>query len=142
MSFPPPMHEVKSESEVAQLCPTLSDPMDFSLPGSSVHGFSRQEYWSGVPLPSPIRYLHSCNKDLIKRPNLLPTERERARFPGQTTHFPTRSHLNCRNHKLGEWPDLPLKGQSKVTDHTGLLVLGPECKTRNYKTYTPVCVSY
>ena len=34
-------------------CPTLSDPMDCSLLGSSVHGFSRQEYWSGVPLPSP-----------------------------------------------------------------------------------------
>ena len=28
----------KSESEVAQLCPTLSDPLDCSLPGSSVHG--------------------------------------------------------------------------------------------------------
>ena len=26
------------ESEVAQLCPTLSDPMDCSLPGSSAHG--------------------------------------------------------------------------------------------------------
>ena len=30
--------KVKSESEVAQLCPTLSDPMDHSLTGSSVHG--------------------------------------------------------------------------------------------------------
>ena len=30
--------KVKSESEVAQSCPTLSDPMDCSLPGSSVHG--------------------------------------------------------------------------------------------------------
>jgi len=29
---------VKSKSEVAQLCPTLSDPMDCSLPGSSIHG--------------------------------------------------------------------------------------------------------
>jgi len=29
---------VKSESEVAQSCPTLSDPMDCSLPGSSIHG--------------------------------------------------------------------------------------------------------
>ena len=28
----------ESESEVAQLCPTLCDPMDCSLPGSSVHG--------------------------------------------------------------------------------------------------------
>ena len=30
--------KVKSESEVALLCLTLRDPMDFSLPGSSVHG--------------------------------------------------------------------------------------------------------
>ena len=30
--------KVKSESEVAQSCPTLSDPVDCSLPGSSVHG--------------------------------------------------------------------------------------------------------
>ena len=30
--------KVKSESEVAQLCLTLRDPMDCSLPGSSVHG--------------------------------------------------------------------------------------------------------
>ena len=30
--------KVKSESEVAQPCPTLSDPMDRSLPGSAVHG--------------------------------------------------------------------------------------------------------
>ena len=29
--------KVKSESEVAQSCPTFSDPMDCSLPGSSVH---------------------------------------------------------------------------------------------------------
>ena len=30
--------KVKNESEVAQSCPSLSDPMDCSLPGSSVHG--------------------------------------------------------------------------------------------------------
>ena len=33
--FPSPMHE--SESEVAQSCPTLSDPMDCSLSGSSIY---------------------------------------------------------------------------------------------------------
>jgi len=32
--------EVKSESEVAQSCPTLRDPKDYSLPGSSVHGLT------------------------------------------------------------------------------------------------------
>ena len=90
--------KVKSEREVAQSCPTISDPMDCSPPGSSVHGifqarvlewgviafsqehwsvyiffvvsvaqacptlhdphglsmkFSRQEYWRGLPFPSP-----------------------------------------------------------------------------------------
>ena len=30
--------KVKSESEVAQSCPTLGDPMDYSLPGPSIHG--------------------------------------------------------------------------------------------------------
>ena len=44
--------KVKSESEVTQLCLTLRDPMDCSLPGSSM-GFSRQKYWNRLPFPSP-----------------------------------------------------------------------------------------
>ena len=44
--------KVKSESEVAQSCPTSSDPMGCSPPGPSVHGIFRQKYWSGLPLPS------------------------------------------------------------------------------------------
>ena len=46
--------ERKKESEVTQLCLTLSDPMDCSQPGSSVHGFSRQEHWSRLPFSSPM----------------------------------------------------------------------------------------
>ena len=38
---------------VAQSWLALCNPMDFSLPGSSVHKFSRQEYWSGLLFPSP-----------------------------------------------------------------------------------------
>ena len=45
--------KVKSESEVAQSCPTLSDPMECTYQPPLSMGFSRQEYWSGVPLPSP-----------------------------------------------------------------------------------------
>ena len=45
--------KVKSESEVAQLCPTLRNPMDCGPPGSSSMGFSRQEHWGGAPSPSP-----------------------------------------------------------------------------------------
>ena len=35
--------KVKSESEVSQSCPTLSDPVECSLPGSSVHGVFQAE---------------------------------------------------------------------------------------------------
>ena len=35
--------------------PTLCDPMDCSPPGSRSLGFSRQEHWSGLPFPSPMR---------------------------------------------------------------------------------------
>ena len=42
--------KVKSESEVAQSCPTLSDPIDCSLPGSSVHGIfqARVLEWGAI----------------------------------------------------------------------------------------------
>ena len=45
--------EKESESEVTPLCLTLCVPMDHSLPGSLSMGFSRQEFWSGLPFPSP-----------------------------------------------------------------------------------------
>ena len=46
--------KVKSESEVAQLCLTLSDPMDCSLPGSSVHGIfqARVLEWGAIAFSS------------------------------------------------------------------------------------------
>ena len=48
LPFPSPIHE--SESEVAQSCLTLSDPMDCSLPGSSVHGIfqARVLEWGAI----------------------------------------------------------------------------------------------
>ena len=38
-----------------QSCPTLCDPIDGSSPGSLSLGFSRQEHWSGLSFPSPMR---------------------------------------------------------------------------------------
>ena len=37
----------------AQLCLILSDPMDYSCQSLLSMGFSRKEYWSGLPFPSP-----------------------------------------------------------------------------------------
>ena len=38
-----------------QSCPTLCSPIDSSPPDSPVPAFSRQEHWSGLPFPSPMR---------------------------------------------------------------------------------------
>ena len=54
--------KVKSESEVAQSCPTPSNPMDCSPPGSSVHGIfqARVLAWGAIAfsdvLPSAAKY--------------------------------------------------------------------------------------
>ena len=52
--------KVKSESEVAQLCLTLSDPMDCSLPGSPVHGIfqARVLEWVAIDFSDPVPSLH------------------------------------------------------------------------------------
>ena len=50
--------KVKSESEVAQSCPTLRDPMDCSLPGSSVHGIfqARVLEWGAIAFSATLAY--------------------------------------------------------------------------------------
>ena len=50
LPFPSPMREDESESEVTQSCPTLSDPTDCSLPGSSIHGIfqARVMEWGAI----------------------------------------------------------------------------------------------
>ena len=47
----------------AQSCLTLWDPIDYSLPVSSVPEFSRQEYWSGLPFPKPVDSEGEKNKE-------------------------------------------------------------------------------
>ena len=46
--------KVKSEREVAQSCLTLATPWTAAYQAPPPMGFSRQKYWSGVPLPSLI----------------------------------------------------------------------------------------
>ena len=61
--------KVKSESEVALLCPTLSDPMDCSLPGSSTHGIfqARVLEWGAIAFcDCHCSYCDDETKELIK----------------------------------------------------------------------------
>ena len=54
--------KVKSESEVAQSFPTPSDPMDCSLPGSSIHGIfqARVLEWGAIAFSTAAKSLQSC----------------------------------------------------------------------------------
>ena len=49
-----PILEGEGEGVITQLCLTLCNTMDYSLPVSLSMGFSRQKYWSGLPCPSPV----------------------------------------------------------------------------------------
>ena len=52
--------KVKSQSEVAQSCPTLSDPLDCSLPGSSVHGIFQARVLEWGAIAFSVWYSCSC----------------------------------------------------------------------------------
>ena len=68
--------KVKSESEVAQLCPTPSDPMDCSLPGSPVHGIfqARVLEWGAIAFPYHLaKYLPAHEMDMPRLLNVQVT---------------------------------------------------------------------
>ena len=54
--------KVKSEREVAQSCPTLSDPMDYSPSGSSIHGIfkARVLEWVAIAFSITGTYIYIC----------------------------------------------------------------------------------
>ena len=109
--------KVKSESEVTQSCLTLSDPMDYSLPGSSIHGIfqARVLEWGAIRhtacLTTGIDTLsHTRNNPLLTGillvffcPFILPISTF-AKYPS-SSHFPP-----------------PQKKKKKKKNHPGLLI--------------------
>ena len=59
--------KVKSEREVAQSCPTLRDPMDSGLPGSSVHGIfqARVLEWGAIAFSEQKHYLAISKNEIM-----------------------------------------------------------------------------
>ena len=82
--------KVKSESEVTQSCLTLIDPMDCSLPGSSVHGIfqARVLEWGAIAfyMFSSVQFSHSVVSDSLRPHGLYPTRLLCPwDFPGKST---------------------------------------------------------
>ena len=121
--FSPTPHE--SESEVAQSFPALWDPMDSSLHQASPSmGFSRQEYWSGLPFPSP--------GSLPNNPGIEP--RSLSLWTDALLSQPPARHSNCQSQSMSckcVWevglirrhrrhPDCGLTGEGVEADWRGL----------------------
>ena len=118
--------KVKSESEAAQSCPALFDPMDSSLPGSSIHGIfqARVLEWGAIPwtaihqaslsftiswsliklmsieLMMPSNYLILCRPASLPALNLFWHQHQsRGQFPDSSTDL-LRHNVNA---KLGQY---------------------------------------
>ena len=93
--------KVKSESEVAQSCPTLSDPMDCSLPGSSVHGIFQARVLESVATAFSVTEASTqfsedpaVTLSVEVCPALLFSDLLLERWPGK------RSHTHPKNYKI------------------------------------------
>ena len=102
--------KVKSESEVIQSCPTLHDPMDCSLPGSSVHGIfqARGLEWGAIAFSDidTMMCIFSGSSDGKESahnagdPGLIPGL---GRSPGEGNGYPLQ--YSCLEHPMdtGAW---------------------------------------
>ena len=146
--------KVKGESEVAQSCLTLSDPMDCSLPGSSIHGIFQQEYWSGAPLPKshqriqchgyrqwPVMFVQGSGLQYLKNTKLI--------WELLKTWMPRSTKVNFKEQGISVYKNLPrcllvqpgLRTYSCA--HQGLepTVVQPECSpwtSRSGSTCEPI----
>ena len=113
--------KVKSQSEVAQSCPTLSDPMDCSLSGSSVHGIfqARGLEWGAI---MAFYFLFSSV------PQSCPTlcDPMSCSMPGLPVHHQLLESIQTHVHQVGDaiQPSHPLLSTSAPTfnlsQHQGL----------------------
>ena len=97
-----PCMKVKSESEVAQSCPTLSDPMGCSLPGSSIHGIFQARVLEWGAIAWGLWKLLFCGLSLLMFRSLLSPHLMRVLspdlskgdpFPPLTVYSFTSAHL-------------------------------------------------
>ena len=102
--------EVKSESEVPQSCPTFSDPMDCSLPGSSIHGIfqARVLEWGSIAFskkgtyPGPNRKTeclgqgHGCLEMQARAERRSPSARQCVLLKAKTRLAGIHGCLLCR----------------------------------------------
>ena len=106
--------KVKSEREVAQSCPTLSNPMDCSLPGSSVRGIFQARVLEWGAIAFSVEILRYTQKNLEKFNCLYLNKAETVK---------TKNNNKKNQVKQKQWHhQCPWRGNVKIL-HNFLLVL-------------------
>ena len=104
--------KVKSESEAAQSCPTLSDPMDCSLPGSSIHGIvqARVLEWGAIAFSDIVPKMYIIRLKFWQEEQLsLCAHKYKQWQPGHICCFcdsKCKKQLNLERLKCGKMLDL------------------------------------
>ena len=103
--------KVKSESEVAQSCLTLATLWTAAYQAPPSMGFSRQEYWSGVPLPSPdpLELQKEGRHQITRKSNGSPFYPGCGKLPRQSRRkyltWPSRNWLILTSRGKNCWKD-------------------------------------
>ena len=106
--------KVKSESEDAQSYPTLSDPMDCSLPGSSVHGVSNSE--------NSHKGNHLNTRPSITQPPVAPVQNASSKKQNENTNPRITTSLSLahqRKNKHMNKNSAQISSYTKLTQTTG-----------------------
>ena len=99
-------------------------------------GFSRQEYWSGVPLPSPILYIANPKDSIRKLLELISEFSEVAGYKINTQKSTAFLHVNNEKSEKEIKESIPFTIATKIINYLGIH-LPKETKelyTENYKT--------
>ena len=115
--------KVKSDSEVAQSCPTLSNPMDCSPPGSSAHGVFQARALEWAPVPSPSLMLTTAKspwQTMLPGANHLTSEPPFSHLWNGTktstslTEYETRWKLKALEVPRSPWKKSTATGQQQL----------------------------
>ena len=104
--------KVKSESEVAQSCPTLSDPMDCSPPGSSIHGIFQARVVEWVAIAFSPGWTRKYNPRSGKEARRIPSLRTHT----HTEDLPPGAHHPSlgKTPRLSDWGSQSREKSSKI----------------------------
>ena len=86
----------------AQSCPTLCNPMDCSLPGSSVHGISQARILEWLPFPSPKRKISSVQFSSVTQSCPTLCDPMNCSTPGLPVHYQLPEFTQTHVHQVSD----------------------------------------